>query len=64
MAHLLLIDGDPGLLPKNVRHVFPAPAHRVETAYSGAEGSEHVAAAAPNVVLLVLRCPTSPAWRS
>ena len=30
MAHLLLIDDDPALIPKLVRQVFPGPAHRVE----------------------------------
>jgi len=53
----LLIDDDPGLLPKKVRHVFPAPAYRVEVAYTGAEGLERVAAATPDVILLDLRLP-------
>src|SRR5271157_6069821 len=57
MAHLLLIDDDPGLLPKKVRHVFPAPAYRVEVADTGAEGLERVAAATPDVILLDLRLP-------
>src|SRR5437899_5524193 len=35
VAHLLLIDDDPELLPDKVRHLFPAPAHRVEIAYTG-----------------------------
>jgi two-component system nitrogen regulation response regulator GlnG len=57
MAHLLLIDDDPELLPEKVRHVFPAPAHRVEVAYTGAEGLQRIAAATPDVILLDLRLP-------
>src|ERR1700731_1054483 len=57
MAHLLLIDDDPELLPEKVRHVFPAPAHRVEVAYTGAEGLQRIAAAPPDVILLDLRLP-------
>ncbi len=55
MAHLLLIDDDPELLPEKVRHVFPAPKHRVEVAYTGAEGLKRVAASSPDVILLDLR---------
>ena len=57
MAHLLLIDDDPDLLPEQVDHVFPAPAHRVEIAHTGAEGLERVAAGRPDVILLDLRLP-------
>src|SRR5580693_7957334 len=57
MAHLLLIDDDPDLLPEKVRHLFPAPAHRVEIAYTGGEGLECIAAAPPDVFLLDLRLP-------
>src|ERR1700726_636833 len=57
MATLLLIDDDPDLLSDRVRHVFPAPAHRVEIAQTGAEGLELVAAACPDVILLDLRLP-------
>lgn len=57
MATLLLIDDDPDLLSDRVRHVFPAPAHRVEIAQTGAEGLERIAAACPDVVLLDLRLP-------
>jgi len=57
MAHLLLIDDDPELLPEKVRHVFPAPRHRVDVAYSGVEGLQRLAAATPDVVLLDLRLP-------
>ena len=42
MANLLLIDDDPDLLPDQVSQVFPAPAHRVEVARTGAEGLERV----------------------
>src|SRR5262249_21262206 len=55
MAHLLLIDDDPELLPEKVRHLFPAPAHRVEIAYTGSEGLRCIAAAPPDVILLALR---------
>ena len=60
MAHLLLIDDDPELLPEKVRHVFPAPLHRVEVAFThGAEsGLERVAVPhPPDVILLDLRLP-------
>jgi two-component system nitrogen regulation response regulator GlnG len=57
MATLLLIDDDPDLLRDRVSHVFPAPAHRVEIAHTGAEGLERVAAACPDVILLDLRLP-------
>src|SRR6266567_2442154 len=57
MATLLLIDDDPDLLRDRVSHVFPAPAHRVEIAQTGAEGLEQVAAACPDVILLDLRLP-------
>ena len=60
MAHLLLIDDDLELLPKEVRHVFPAPGHRVEVAETGAEGLQRVAAAPPDVILLDLRLPDQP----
>ncbi len=64
MAHLLLIDDDPDLLPEKVRHLFPAPPHRVEIANTGSEGLEYVASAPPDVILLDLRFRTSRAWRS
>jgi two-component system nitrogen regulation response regulator GlnG len=57
MANLLLIDDDPDLLPDQVGHVFPAPAHRVEIALTGEEGLERVAAMPPDVILLDLRLP-------
>ena len=57
MAHLLLIDDDPALIPKLVRQVFPGPAHRVEVAGTGAEGLERVSAVPPDVILLDLRLP-------
>ena len=57
MASLLLIDDHPGLLPDQVSHVFPAPAHRVEIAQTGAEGLQRVADARPDVILLDLRLP-------
>jgi DNA-binding NtrC family response regulator len=57
MANLLLIDDDPDLLPDQVRHVFPAPAHRVEVAYTGGEGLKRAADVRPDVILLDLRLP-------
>src|SRR5262245_5216480 len=57
MATLLLIDDDPDLLRDRLKHVLPAPAHRVEIAQTGAEGLERVAAACPEVILLDLRLP-------
>src|SRR5882724_2264717 len=57
MAHLLLIDDDPALIPRLVLQVFPGPAHRVEVAGTGAEGLERVRAVPPDVILLDLRLP-------
>ncbi len=57
MAHLLLIDDDPVLIPEQVRQAFPAPRYLVEVAGTGAEGLERVAAGPPNVILLDLRLP-------
>ena len=57
MAHLLLIDDDPALIPKLVRQVFPGPAHQVEVVGTGAAGLERVSAMPPDVILLDLRLP-------
>src|SRR5262245_39423199 len=57
MAHLLLIDDDPALTPEQVRQAFPAPAHTVAVACTGAEGIEYVRARPPDVILLDLRLP-------
>ena len=57
MAHLLLIDDDPALIPKQMRQAFPAPDHRVEVAHTGAEGLKRVRAQPPDVILLDLRLP-------
>jgi two-component system nitrogen regulation response regulator GlnG len=57
MAHLLLVDDDPAHVPGQVRQAFPAPAHRVEVAGTGAKGLARVAADPPDVVLLDLRLP-------
>lgn len=60
MAHILLIDDDPALMPGQVRQAFPAPEHRVEVAVTGTEGLERVAADPPDVILLDLRLPDQP----
>jgi two-component system nitrogen regulation response regulator GlnG len=57
VAHLLLIDDDPTLIAGQVRRAFPAPAHRVEVAVTGAEGRERVGAGPPDVILLDLVLP-------
>src|SRR5947208_8500338 len=57
MANLLLIDDDPDLLPDQVAHVLPAPAHRVEIAHTGTESLERAADVRPDVILLDLRLP-------
>src|SRR5436309_1970649 len=57
MAHVLLIDDDPALIPEQVRQAFPAPRYRVEVAGTGAGGLERVRAGAPDVILLDLRLP-------
>ena len=57
MAHLLLIDDDPALIPGQVRQAFPAPTHRVEVAGTGSAGLELVGAAPPDVILLDLSLP-------
>jgi two-component system nitrogen regulation response regulator GlnG len=57
MAHLLLIDDDPDLIPEQVRHAFPASSHRVEVAATGTAGLEHVRTDPPDVILLDMRLP-------
>src|SRR5207302_4097977 len=51
MAHVLLIDDDPVLIPEQVRQAFPASRYRVEVACTGAEGLERVGAGPPDVIL-------------
>ena len=57
MAHLLLIDDDPGLIPEQVRQAFPAPSHHVEVAATGTAGLEHVRTNPPDAILLDLHLP-------
>jgi DNA-binding NtrC family response regulator len=57
MAHLLLIDDDPAIVPNQVRQVFPPPSYTVEVAHTGAEGLQRVQDQPPDVILLDLRLP-------
>src|SRR5882672_6836223 len=57
MAHVLLIDDDPVLIPEQVRQAFPAPRYRVEVAGTGREGLARIGAAPPDVILLDLHLP-------
>jgi two-component system nitrogen regulation response regulator GlnG len=57
VAHLLLIDDNPALVPGQVCQAFPSPAHRVDVAQTGASGIERVRAKPPDVILLDLRLP-------
>src|SRR6476661_6147008 len=57
MAHLLLIDDDPAVIPEQVRRTFPRPSNRVEVASTGAAGLERVRSDPPDVILLDLRLP-------
>ncbi len=57
MAHLLLIDDDPSLIPEQVRQAFPAPANRVDVAPTGQEGLTRARTNPPDVILLDMRLP-------
>ncbi len=57
MAQILLVDDEPNLIAEQVRHAFPAPAHGIGVARTGADGLAQVAADPPDVVLLDLRLP-------
>jgi DNA-binding NtrC family response regulator len=57
VSHVLLVDDDMTLLLEQVRQAFPAPAHRVTAAATGAIGVERVRQLSPDVVLLDLRLP-------
>ena len=56
-ARLLLIDADTALMPELLRQAFPAPAHCIQVAATGAEGLEHVRVDRPDVILLDPRLP-------
>jgi two-component system nitrogen regulation response regulator GlnG len=57
MAHLLLIDDDPAIIPEQVRQAFPAPHHQVEVVGTGDHGLQRVRNQTPDVILLDLRLP-------
>jgi two-component system nitrogen regulation response regulator GlnG len=57
MAHVLLIDDDPVVIPEQVRHAFPPPKFDVKIASDGATGLAHVRREPPDVILLDLRLP-------
>jgi len=57
VAHLLLIDDDPVLVPEQVRQAFPAPRFRVEVAATGAAGLQRLNQDPADVILLDLRLP-------
>src|SRR5258705_364405 len=57
MAHLLVIDDDPAVIPEQVRQTFPRPSNRVDIASTGAEGLQRVRTAPPDIILLDLRLP-------
>src|SRR5271155_30888 len=56
-ANLLVIDKDVALMPEWIRQAFPAPAHRVQVAATGAEGLRQVRINPPDVILLDPRLP-------
>jgi two-component system nitrogen regulation response regulator GlnG len=57
MAHVLLIDDDPAVIPEQVRQAFSSPRDQVEVTGTGAEGLERARASSPDVILLDLRLP-------
>jgi two-component system response regulator AtoC len=57
MAHILLIDDDAALIPKQVRMAFPPPMNRVEVAGTGSVGLGRVRGDPPDAILLDLRLP-------
>ncbi|HWE36474.1 MAG TPA: sigma-54 dependent transcriptional regulator [Isosphaeraceae bacterium] len=57
MARLLLVDDDPNLILKQVRHVFDAEGHEVDSARTGEDGLRLAAAREPDAILLDLRLP-------
>src|SRR5687768_17585334 len=57
MANFLLIDDDSALTHTLVHRAFPAPAHTVSVAKTGAEGVRSVRANLPDVVLLNMSLP-------
>ncbi|HEY0253226.1 MAG TPA: sigma-54 dependent transcriptional regulator, partial [Kofleriaceae bacterium] len=56
-ARVLLIDDDPVLVPRQVRHTFQSPDYDVIVAGNGAAGLACVRDARPDVILLDLRLP-------
>jgi hypothetical protein len=40
MAHLLLIEGNPALIPRQLRRAFPTPVNHVDVAHNGAHNDD------------------------
>jgi two-component system nitrogen regulation response regulator GlnG len=57
MPHLLLIDDDAALVPRQMRQAFPAPSHRVGVTHTGAAGVARVRTDPPDAIVLDLRLP-------
>ena len=57
MPSLLLIDDEPGVLLDQLRHLFASPDMQLTLARTGAQGLAHIAAGAPDVVLLDVSLP-------
>jgi len=57
MAHLLLIDDDPVVVPEQVRQAFSGPHFKVHVAQTGAAGLKQLDAGRVDAILLDLRLP-------
>ncbi len=63
VANLMLIDGDPSLIPGQVCQAFPDSAHRVVVVGTGAERLKRVDTGHPAVILLDLGLPDQSGLR-